>query len=290
MALLQQNFKIVKGMNQDVDKQSSTPDSAFRLFNIKNQTLDSANINNLTNEKGNSIIDLKDYNDNDISIDDSIIGTIQCTPDVVVIFTYNKSNSNNIIYKLTYIPQKDTQEDYIKVRKLAEGKFNMSEDSEIAGIFSYENSEVQKVYWVDGINQLRYLNIADINTGTDEQPQYQIITNVEAINSHPSFKAEHRIEVERVSGGGVFESGVIQYAFTYYNKHGAETSIVDMTPLYYISEENRGVREDESVGCSFKVTIYNPDKSFDYIRLYSIQRTSLNGVPIVKIVGDIKLK
>jgi hypothetical protein len=83
---------------------------------------------------------------------------------------------------------------------------------------------------------------------------------------------------------------VIQYAFTYFNKYGAETNIVDMTPLYYISEDTRGVREDEVVGCSFKVTIKNPDTSFDYIRLYSIQRTSLNGAPIVKIVGDLKLK
>ena len=39
-----------------------------------------------------------------------------------------------------------------------------------------------------------------------------------------------------------------------------------------------------------KISITNPDTSFDYLRLYSIQRTSLNGTPIVKIVGDYKLK
>jgi len=62
-----------------------------------------------------------------------------------------------------------------------------------------------------------------------------------------------------------------------------------MTPLLYISEDTRGVREDETVGCSFKITIKNPDISFDYARVYSIQRFSLNGNPVVKIVGDIKL-
>jgi len=63
-----------------------------------------------------------------------------------------------------------------------------------------------------------------------------------------------------------------------------------MTPLYYIGEEHRGLMADETVGCSYEVTIKNPDTSFDYIRLYSIMRTSLNGQPIVRIVKDIKLK
>jgi len=49
-------------MNQDVDIQTSSPDTAFRLFNIKNQTLDGASSFNLTNEKGNSQIRLVDYN------------------------------------------------------------------------------------------------------------------------------------------------------------------------------------------------------------------------------------
>lgn len=62
MAMQQLQYKITKGMNQDVDIQTASPDTAFRLFNIKNQTLDSANSSNLTNEKGNSEIKLVDYN------------------------------------------------------------------------------------------------------------------------------------------------------------------------------------------------------------------------------------
>ena len=116
------------------------------------------------------------------------------------------------------------------------------------------------------------------------------ITDEIYLDSSPEFKLNHIIEVERVAGGGIFTAGVIQYAFTYYMKYGAETGIVDMTPLYYISEVERGLLADETVGCSFKVKIKNPDTRFDYLRLYSIQRTSLNGTPLVKIVKDIKLK
>lgn len=316
MAFEQLHYKIVKGMNQDVDIQTSSPDTAFRLFNIKNQTLDSANSNNLTNEKGNSIIPLKKEKQpslqeqelenyehlEDTNINGTILGIIQCTANVAVLFTYEeyiedeKKKVRNIIYKLVYGTYKDSNDDSIKecirVKEVAKGNFGIplvhtvdgkDVNTEISGIFSYEHSELQKIYWVDGVNQLRYLNIADSNDKNFP------ITDVNKLNSSPSLKMDHHLEVERISGGGIFTSGVIQYAFTYFNKYGAETNIVDMTPLLYISEDTRGVREDETVGCSFKITIKNPDTSFDYARVYSIQRFSLNGNPVVKIVGDIKL-
>ena len=286
--LQQQQFKITGGMNQDIDVQSSSPTLAYRLFNIKNQTLENSNMNNLTNEKGNSQLMLIDALTGEyFSIAGTVIGIIQCTPSVAVLFTYI-SSSSNAIYKLTY----DKDADNIKVRTVARGNFGIpkthikdgkTQDTQISGVFVYEHSELQKIYWVDGINQLRYLNIADSN---DSLP----ITEANKLNSCPSFKMDHHIEVKRINGGGVFTSGVIQYAFTYFNKNGAETNIVDMTPLYYIGEEHRGLMADETVGCSYEVTIKNPDTSFDYIRLYSIMRTSLNGQPIVRIVKDIKLK
>lgn len=298
MAFAQLHYKIVKGMNQDVDIQTSSPDTAFRLFNIKNQTLDSANSNNLTNEKGNSQLTLIDYNalptseEVEVEIVGTVVGVIQCTADMVVLFTYTENVQDgeplNYIYKLLY----DAENNCIRRKILAYGNFNITKThkvegkditTEISGIFSYEHSELQKIYWVDGINQLRYLNIADSNSNLP-------IEDVNKLNSSPSIKMDHHLEVERIQGGGVFTSGVIQYAFTYFNKYGAETNIVDMTPLLYISEDTRGVREDETVGCSFKITIKNPDTSFDYARVYSIQRFSLNGDPVVKIVGDIKLR
>lgn len=286
--LQQQQFKITRGMNQDIDIQSSSPEFAFRLFNIKNQTLDNSSANNLTNEKGNTEIRLVDaLTGSRYYIAGTVVGVIQCTPDTAVLFTY-VSSSSNTIYKLTYAKDSDT----IKVRVLASGNFGIPKtyikdgkvtDVNVSGIFVYEHSELQKIYWVDGINQLRYLNIADSN---DALP----ITDENKLNSNPSFKMDHHIEVKRVPGGGVFTAGVIQYAFTYFNKNGAETNIVDITPLYYIGEETRGLQADEKVGCSYEVSIKNPDTSFDYIRLYSIMRTSLNATPVVRIVSDIKLK
>ena len=145
--LQQQQFKITGGMNQDIDVQSSSPTLAYRLFNIKNQTLENSNMNNLTNENGNSQLMLIDALTGEyFSIAGTVIGIIQCTPSVAVLFTYI-SSSSNAIYKLTY----DKDADNIKVRTVARGNFGIpkthikdgkTQDMQISGVFVYEHSEV----------------------------------------------------------------------------------------------------------------------------------------------------
>lgn len=269
-ALKNIDIKVVKGMNQDMSSQSFDSNTAFELLNLKNQSLESGIQGSLTNEKGTKEVSILINGEQQYDITNNIIGVIQCTQNMAVIFLKNNGCS---IYKVEYVGGSS-----LKGTLLATGNFDFG--SYISGIFCYENSELQKVYWVDGKNPLRYINT--VSSGN-------IIQDANYLSTSPEFKVNHKIKVERQSGGGVFQSGTIQYAFTYYMENGPETGIVDITPLYYISEDNRGVPADQPVGCSFKVSIGNPDTTFDYIRLYSIQRTSLNGTPIVKIVKDIKL-
>jgi hypothetical protein len=267
MASITYPIKITGGINQDIEIQSSRPDTAYKLLNIKNQVIDGVLQEALVNEKGTSLA-------LETSISGTVKGYVQCTPDIVVLFVSN--NGTDYIYRI------EKASSFI-VTKMAEGDFKFG--SLIQGVFCYENSEIQKVYWVDGVNQLRYINIADFENGGGTA-----ITDSFYLNTSPDVNLSHHITVERLPGGGTFTAGVIQYAFTYYIKNGPETGIIDMTPLYYISENDRGVDNDTTVGCSFKVSIQNPDTRFNYLRLYSIQRTSLNGPTIVKIVKDIKLR
>ena len=283
-------LKVTKGMIQDVEQEVFDPKSAFELLNLKNQVLDANGQEALTNEKGTALMSVyligRDENQNKVhtvstDISGNIMGVIQCTQDVAVLFLRKTvDNLLNIIYKIEY--NKDTGNLY--VTKLAEGNFQFGDY--ISGVFCYENSQIQKVYWVDGKNPLRYINIADVEPYTSGG----YITDANYLSTTPTFRLGHHIEVTRQPGGGAFVSGVVQYAFTYYIKNGPETGIVDMTPMYYVAEDTRGIAANETVGCSFRIDVYNPDTSFDYMRVYSIQRNSLNGTPVVKIVKDIKLK
>lgn len=272
-------FKIVEGMKQDLDVSSQSGKSAFELYNLKHQYLDNNTQGSLTNEKGNTIIESSIGGI--FTLEGQVIGIIQCTEKTVVIFTYS-NEATQYIYRVDY------NEDYKLLSKkvLFTGDLNVTPEDEISGLFVHENSTLEKIYWVDGKNPLRYLNISLDN------PQYDngaIIKDSNVLSSRPTFKINHKLSVERIPGGGTFPAGVIQYAFTYYNLYGAETNIVDISPLYYISEETRGLETDKVAGCSFKVTIQNPDQDFDFIRVYSIIRTSLEGAPIVKHAGDIKI-
>jgi hypothetical protein len=55
-----------------------------------------------------------------------------------------------------------------------------------------------------------------------------------------------------------------------------------------ISHPDRGGNPEEMVGNVFHLDMKGLD-NFDYVRVYSIHRSSLNAVPTVKIVGNVKI-
>ena len=185
----------------------------------------------------------------------------------------------------------DTLRDYITRINLStkesvvlyKGNLEFDTEHHIETVGSYENNAIQKVYWTDGKNQPRLINIVDNNIRpTDCDTQFDFIREL-------SLQEEVTIQ-KQLGSSGSFAPGVIQYAFTYYNKHGQETNIFYTSPLLYISHKDRGASPEDKVENAFKITLKNIDKSFDYVRIYSIQRTSINAVPIVKRVQDINIK
>lgn len=88
---------------------------------------------------------------------------------------------------------------------------------------------------------------------------------------------------------GTFGAGVIQYLVSYFNKYGQESNISCISPLIPTSYSSRAGNAEEKIGNSFEVTIVNPDTSFEYARIYSMFRSSINATPACKRVIDIKL-
>lgn len=52
---------------------------------------------------------------------------------------------------------------------------------------------------------------------------------------------------------------------------------------------DRAGSAEEICSNTFNIQLYNLDKQFDYLRVYSIHRTSLDSTPSVRIVSDINL-
>lgn len=171
--------------------------------------------------------------------------------------------------------------DTIDWKVLYHGNLNFSETNPIETLVSYESGDIQKVYWVDGINQTRYINIVTpINI--------RKLWNDNSFNFVQSINLFEDITISKVnSASGLFAPGVIQYAFTYFNMYGNETNIFYTSELQYIAHTDRGASPDDKVSTAFKIDIVNPDRNFDYIRVYSIQRTSIDATPLVTKVVDL---
>lgn len=261
---------IIKGMQRDISVSKFNPEYVFDAQNIRITARDNNTLLSVTNERGNKIIDIKNESGDTIKIPGVLIG-YNVLNNFVTLFT---TGEFDCIYRLEY---KDT---YFESKLLYSGKLNFNSDYPIESIGIYENDDLQKVYWIDGINQPRVINIRKDYTNS----------NGSLFDFAPSIKLEEAIAIHSDdSATGQFPSGVVQYAFTYYNLYGQETNIVNQSSLYYTYKTNRGGSPEETASNGFKLTFINLDESFDYIRIYSIVRTSINAEPTVKVVADLKV-
>lgn len=228
-------------------------------------------------EDYNVIIERINDTKNDYSFSTHIQGIVLGSAligDVLIIFT--KNYIADYIYKCIINNNSNTY----SLQILYEGDLKFNINNPIECLTSYENDDVQKVYWVDGLNPCRVINICNTynsNHSFDFKPKVNVPINVNISKLY--------------NGAGNFKSGIVQYAITVYNKFEAESNIVYISPLHYISPQDRGGKVDELITCSFKIDITVP-KGFKYqnARVYAIYRNSLNGEVQASIVEDIELK
>lgn len=251
------------GMQRDI---SISKHPASFLYNANNIRLTPRNGDTLyaiTNEKGT--VDTK------INLEGDYLGHCLLNQYLVVFTT---SSSKDYIYRID-LESANAE----ALRCLHSGNLGFSKDYPIKAIGSFENSNIQKVYWTDGKNQPRVINIYENKEYTDNSFEFV-----------PKLKLNEHVKVTKLVGSGEFPPGVIQYAFTYFSRYKQESNIFYVTPLQYISYIGRAGSPEEKVANAFKISLSNLDtKNFEFLRIYSILRTSINGTPLVKRVQDLKL-
>lgn len=262
---------IMQGMTKDLSVHKFNPNMAFDARNIRITALkDNKTLLAVTNEKGTKEFSVTG------NIRGTIIGTAVLNSTLVIFTTTGTPSSEGIdrIYRLNFT------EDYSSAScvTLFEGHLQMDYAHPLETLPVYENEQIQKVYWTDGKNQPRMLNI---NSGYQKNP--------DVFNFNRKIEGKHSIKVEKHNTGGEFPAGTVQYCFNYFNKFGQETNIVDVSPLYYLSPKDKGLPADAISTASFVITLSNLDKNYEYVRVYAIVRTSENASPNVRIVGDYKI-
>lgn len=266
----------IKGMNKDINISKFSNEHSRDNYNISISKSNNGDMFSFSNEKGTKKLSLKSKDG--ISQIDNIQGIVigACVIDkyLVVFSTKNLNREDSPIGDYIY---KIYKEDDFIYEKLFDGNLNFCVKDPIEAIGNYENENIIKVYWTDDYNQPRYINI---------QNPSALANN---FNFCPEINFVDDISITKEYGGGQFPSGVIQYAFSYWNKNGSESNIFKTSKQFYLTQEDRGASPDETVQNSFVITINDLDSGFDYLRVYSVIRTSNDTTAQCRIVADIKI-
>lgn len=303
--MMKEENHIFQGLRRDNHQIKQDSKFLWNAHNIRLTNRDDNTLLSITNERGTL--------DTGVSLNGHYVG--HCTVGrFLVVFTDEGDDGNCYIYRI--------EKDGNKFKTIIlfeqsgwEGRWK--EDHPIQTIGLYETELIQKVYWIDDIHQPRVINVAKPELKIPDKMHSALL--VDGVNlAHPSKNEDNIIKttlsamfptglyskdsfdfirklnlteivnVEKSYAYGEFPPGVIQYALSYYDKYGQESNIFYTTPLYYISHKDRAGNGEDKCANNFKITVTNPD-NFDYIRVYSIHRTSIDAVPTIKIVGDISV-
>lgn len=272
-----------KGMQRDLSASAFNSGYSYENKNVRVMPTDESTLLSLINERGNkksSIAGVGDYIKG-IPIGQALIN------DELIIFTCGGKSS---LYTDMSAEDLDTEDRIYKLwfnngaltgKILFRGDLGFNYKHPIETISFYENTDIRKVYWTDGLNQPRVINIA---AASDVVSKW----DTDSFNFVRTLSLNEKVAIERnIVANGSFAPGVIQYAFTYFDKYGQESNIFYTSPLYYISYNNRGASPEDKVSNSFNIEVTNVDRRFDYIRIYSIHRTSINATPDVRRVVDL---
>lgn len=291
-----------KGMQRDLSSSAFNSEYAYENKNVRVMPTDESTLLSIINEKGNkksSISGVGDY------IEGTPIGQAVINNELIV-FSYGEktelpevtieaeeSTVTDIVAEESNIEIETTPLDRIYKlwfdngnltgKLLYKGDLGFDYKHPIESISFYENSDIRKIYWTDGLNQPRVINVAAASAVVNKWKD-------DSFNFVRTLKLKEKVSIDRnLVANGSFAPGVIQYVFTYFDKYSQETNIFYASPLYYISYNNRGASPEDSVSNSFNISIVNPDNSFDYVRVYSIHRSSINATPTVKRVVDLAI-
>ena len=286
------------GMMQDVTTTKFSNGFYFEGKNLKIIATDSQSTGAVTNERGNELVfsiptPIINYETNiinysnktlpyttseisgsDQSLTQYLIGNTTCR-DGAILFTTDNSGFD-CIWKFRF------SDNDLKLLYLRNMDFNTSRPIQV--INNFENINIDKVYWVDGLNQLRFINTEHSIVNEDLEELIDIPLSV--INMVGKSTLTQPI-ITSISAGGIHTSGRIQYAYNLYRLNSSQTKISPFSELISLDKGSLGGGElNEVVSSAPIVSITDIDLSYTNIRIYAIKYTSYNEIPSISLIDD----
>ena len=273
-----------KGMNRDLSISKAGESAAYENHNIRIVARDNDTALSVTNERGNREITLN----SELGIQGELIGW-NVLDSHIILFTHLEGADNpDFIYRIDY----DSATDSFKMmygtqegRYLFNGNMNFSLENPIESVVYHETDKIQKIYWVDGKNPLRFMNFmaddGEVNGWDADGSDFE---------SNKAINYTVRASINKDQSGNTRANGVIQYILTYYNLHGQESGYAWMSDMIYLAPANSGGSPDGTNNTRVEITLSNLDATYTNYRVYSLFRTSLNAAPVAYIVDEGKIE
>jgi len=146
---------------------------------------------------------------------------------------------------------------------------------------SEENSELVRIYMVDGLNPKRFLNLRDPNLMVLEPEEIEVFPEVSF--SQPILK--------EVKENGQLPVCVVQYVYSLVTQTGAETVISpasQMIPLGAFSDtqKTKGGEPTSNSGKSVTIRIEEVNTNFNRIKLYALYSFSGDSIDAVELINE----
>ena len=265
-----------KGMNRDLSISKAGESAAYENHNIRIIARDNDTALSVTNERGNREISFNE----DLAIVGSLIGW-NVLDSHIILFTHDDV-SGDYIYRVDYHPEnKDSEDPEFEITQLFSGDLKFDLEHPIESIVYHETDLIQKIYWIDGKNPLRFLNfMAD----DDERANWD--ADGSDFESNKAIHYTVTAEVNKDQSGNSRPNGVIQYILTYYNLHGQESGYAWMSDIIYLAPAGHGGSADGNNNTRVEIRLRNLDTSFTNYRVYSVFRSSYDGATVSYIVDD----
>lgn len=290
-----------QSMNQDISQSKFSNEFYYEGKNIRVLSTDSQSSNSLTNEKGNTLLitipSLSiNYDDKTISYNNIVLN--YNTEQINEQFDNTQSGSqilighaigkNNIILFTTDDNGFDciwsVDKSNFAIKLLYIRNLNFSINNPIQTVINYENSRIEKVYFVDGKNQMRFLNIKQSILNGDNEELIDIESSLLNVVGDFKFAQPELVSKEQ---GGTHTAGMIQYGYTLYRLNGASTKLSPLSELISLDNgEEGGGKINEVVNNYPVIKIPVIDRDYSNLRLYSIKYTSYNELPEVNLILD----
>ncbi len=293
-----------RGVNQDVTKSKHPKEFYYEGNNIRISATDSQSTGSISNEKGtlavlslptpsvnvvNGIInygdkkltflnsEIKDQFTGKVSGEQKVIGHTIARDNIIVFST--DDTGFDCVWEITEV------DNVFDITLLYMRNLGFSINSPIQSIFNFENDRIQKVYWVDGNAQLRFLNIR--HSKENEYLDNLIDINSNTINIVGNFKVSQPVITDIVSGGN-HTAGMIQYAYNLYRLNSSQTKL---SPLSSLIPLDKGVGQgggdvNEVVGSTPIVEMKQLDPEYTHIKVYAIKYNAYNQQPVISLIKD----